>query len=450
MNVLVLLAEAATAAGYVVLAAAGGLTLLIVARQLALTLGAASLPPCPTTPRPAPVADAALPRVSIIVPAHNEAAVIEDSLRAVARTNYPADLLDVVVVNDRSTDGTGAIVDRLAREHGVIRPLHRPDDAMPGKSAALRDALATTDADVFVFFDADYLPAPQLVRQLVAPFSDPTVGATMGRVVPVNSGSNLLTRLIDLERRGGYVVDQQMRQRWRLLPQFGGTVGAVRASALAAVGGWQAGHMTEDTHLTYALFLHGYRVVYLNGAACYEETPEDWRVRYKQVRRWSYGHNACLLEFLAPVLRAPGRGLAQRLDAALVLLFYLYPPLVLLALPLAITAPALLGAGPAWLLLPLAPLFCGFGNLAPFFQIMIAAWRDRQPHVLAILPLLPVSSAINMLAASHGLLQLVSDRLLRRSAVWDKTARYRREPHAPTPAAQHFLPLADTVSGAHR
>lgn len=403
-----------------------GLTLIITARQAMMSFAALSLPPSDRRPTTDVTPDDALPRVAVIVPAHDEEAVIAEGLRALINSDYPRDLLQIVVVDDRSTDATGSIIDQLACDHPILRALHRPADAPPGKPAALRDAIAAAaEADVFVFFDADYLPAPSLFRELVAPFANAEVGATMGRVVPINSDVNVLTRLIDLERRAGYVVDQQMRERMQLLPQFGGTAGAVRADALAAVGGWRVGVMTEDTYLTYALFIAGYEVVYLHHAACYEESPETWPARYRQVRRWAYGHNECLLEFFIKVLRAPRRRPLQRLDAALVLLFYVYPALSLAAMPLAILAPAVIGAHPLWMLLPIAPLLCGFGNLAPFFQIAVAARQDRQPHVLAILPLLPVSSVLNMLAASHGAAQMIANRLLRRRAVWDKTSRFR-------------------------
>ena len=79
--------------------------------------------------------------------------------------------------------------------------------------------------DIAIIFDADYVPGRGLLKQLVAPFFDPEVGAVMGRVVPINSGTNLLTRMLDLERSGGYQVDQQARMNMNLLPQYGGTVG---------------------------------------------------------------------------------------------------------------------------------------------------------------------------------------------------------------------------------
>ena len=99
-------------------------------------------------------------------------------------------------------------------------------------------------------FDADYIPGPRLLKQLVAPFFDAEVGAVMGRVVPLNVGESLLTRLLDLERAGGYQVDQQARMNLRLIPQYGGTVGGVRRVALRA-GGRVAHRFTGRRHRSH-------------------------------------------------------------------------------------------------------------------------------------------------------------------------------------------------------
>ncbi len=94
------------------------------------------------------------------------------------------------------------------------------------------------NTEVVLIFDADYIPGKALIRQLVAPFFDPEVGAVMGRVVPLNVGKKCLTRLLDLERSGGYQVDQQARMNLHMVPQYGGTVAGVRKSALDEIGGW--------------------------------------------------------------------------------------------------------------------------------------------------------------------------------------------------------------------
>jgi cellulose synthase/poly-beta-1,6-N-acetylglucosamine synthase-like glycosyltransferase len=109
--------------------------------------------------------------------------------------------------------------------------------------------------------------------------------------VPQNAGVNLLTRLLDLERSGGYQVDQQARFNLGAVAQYGGTVGGVRLSALDDVGGWHDGVLAEDTDLTYRLLMCGWRVAYLAHAECYEEVPQSWPVRFRQIGRWAKGHN---------------------------------------------------------------------------------------------------------------------------------------------------------------
>lgn len=366
------------------------------------------------------------PSVSILIPAHNEDRVIGGCMQAMLALEYPAEQLSIIVVNDRSTDGTRAVIDEHHARDPRIVPLHRPDSAKPGKAAALADAMARVQSEIVVLFDADYLPHPELLKQLVAPFADPRVGVTMGRVVPYNSDRNTLTRLLDIERRCGYAVDQHARAVMGLVPQFGGTVGGIRLSALAAVGGWKQGHLTEDTDLTFRMVLGGWDVAYLNAAMCYEEVPENWQVRFKQVRRWSYGHNECMLAYLWPVLRARHLRLGQKVDAALVLTCYFFPVLAMVSMFAAIP---LLAYGTSHSLTQtafqvLGPLLA-VAVVASHFQAMVAAINDDQPHVVWKFPLIALSSAVSMVAAATGFFQLIRNRIVGRAMAWDKTQRFR-------------------------
>jgi cellulose synthase/poly-beta-1,6-N-acetylglucosamine synthase-like glycosyltransferase len=167
------------------------------------------------------------PMITVFIAAHNEEKVIAGCIEALLNTDYPSDRLKIIPVNDRSKDRTAQIIDSyVTRFPNRIYPFHRTG-GKAGKSAALKDALVYAEGDIAIIFDADYVPGRGLLKQLVAPFFDPEVGAVMGRVVPVNSGANLLTRMLDLERSGGYQVDQQARMNMNLLPQYGGTVGGV-------------------------------------------------------------------------------------------------------------------------------------------------------------------------------------------------------------------------------
>lgn len=370
----------------------------------------------------------AWPEIAVFVPCHNEAQVIGGMLEALLASDYPADRFHVVPINDRSTDDTAAIIDACAARHpGRIRPFHR-HDGTPGKAAALKAATDQSQAEIFLVFDADYLPGPSLLRQLTAPFFDPEVGATMGRVVPHNLSASLLTRLLDLERSGGYQVDQQARMNMGLIPQYGGTVGGVRRAALLDVGNWNEDSLAEDTDLTYRLILRGWEVVYQNRSECYEEVPETWPVRIRQIQRWTRGHNQALKQFGPQLLRFPRHlGPAKVLDGLLLLGVFAVAPILLVGWALA-TALFFMGApiAPGLLAVFAVASYSTLGNFAAFFEVATAARLDGSGRRVRLLPFLVLGFLVNLLAITRA---TVSRRSWMSPASggprWDKTERYR-------------------------
>lgn len=367
------------------------------------------------------------PTLTVLVAAHQEEAVIADSLRCLLAADYPVDRLTIMPVNDRSTDGTERIVDAIAAAHpGRIEPFHRRA-GKPGKAAALKDAMARVRSEIVVVFDADYLPSPALLKQLVAPFFDPEIGATMGRVVPLNCGTNLLTRLLDLERAGGYQVDQQARMNLGLVPQYGGTVGGVRVRALEEVGGWHDDVLAEDTDLTFRLLLGGWKTAYQNRAECYEEVPETWPVRVRQIMRWAKGHNQALWRHAWPLLRSRAVTRAERVDGLALLLIYAVGPLLivgwLLALALFYSSGMPLGGGALYLFALVS--YGALGNFAAFFELAAATLVDGTRGRIRLLPLNFFGFLVSLLAISRAAVGQVAATLLRRELRWDKTTRYR-------------------------
>ncbi len=374
------------------------------------------------------------PAVTVIIPAHNEEQVIEQILERVVAVDYPADRLKILCVDDRSVDRTAQILDAFARAHpDRIQVLHRAMDAMPGKAAALVDATALVVGDIALVFDADYLPGAGIVKQLVAPFFDPEVGGVMGRVVPYNSDTNLLTHLLELERSGGYQVDQQARANLRLIPQFGGTVGGVRVSALKAVGGWNPYALAEDTDITYRLAIAGWKVAYQNRSECYEEVVESWQARYRQLRRWSQGHNQALFRHLLPLLRSPYATRRERFDGALLLGIYAMAPLLLLGW-LVLYVLWLCGDNGSGLLLMLAVVSYGtFGNAAAFYEIAAALRLDGERDKVKGVPLILIGFFVSTYAATAGFFMALGDVVRPGRVHWHKTPRYRDRKNAPDP-----------------
>lgn len=369
------------------------------------------------------------PTVTVFIAAHNEEAVIADSLCALLQVDFPADKLTLMPVNDRSTDRTREIIDEISAQNpGRITPFHRTA-GKPGKAAALKDATELVTSEIIIVFDADYLPSRGLIKQLVAPFFDPEVGATMGRVVPVNVGSNLLTRLLDLERSGGYQVDQQARMNMEMVPQYGGTVGGIRLRALMSVGGWHDDVLAEDTDLTYRLLLGSWKTIYLNRSECYEEVPESWLVRTRQIMRWTKGHNQAFYRHARKLVRAKGLSVAERIDGIALLGVYAMSPLLTVGWLLAI---ALFFSGSLELLGGTMILFAvmsysALGNFAAFFEIAAAAYLDGSRERIRLLPLNYCGFLVSIIAISRATFnQVIFDSLLHREFSWEKTARYRK------------------------
>ncbi len=368
------------------------------------------------------------PAVTVLIPAHNEELVIGHILDALLAGDYPHESLTIVPVNDRSTDGTREVIDDYASRYPtLIVPMHRTEGAS-GKAAALREASEHTSGEIIIVFDADYVPGAGLLRQLVAPFFDPQVGAVMGRVVPLNAGTNLLTRMLDLERSAGYQVDQQARMNMRLVPQYGGTVGGVRSSALASVGGWRTDTLTEDTDLTYRLLLGGWEVVYQNRSECYEEVPEQWPVRIRQISRWSAGHNQAFRDHSGAVLRGDMRGFRQRLDALLLLGVYVVAPLTLLGWLLALTLWYGGHSVSGWIAILLVASFSTVGNFAAFFEVAAAARLDGHNRRVRLLPFLLLGFLVSQMAVVRSMFTFKRRKNGSNGVPlvqWDKTQRYR-------------------------
>jgi cellulose synthase/poly-beta-1,6-N-acetylglucosamine synthase-like glycosyltransferase len=375
--------------------------------------------------------DSDLPPVSIIVPMRNEATVAAAMLDALVASNYPHALLEIIPVDDQSQDETSTIAFTYSQRYGFIKPIYNLQGEK-GKANALNRAMAHTANEIVLVFDADYTPGKDLIRELAMAFVDPEVAAVMGRVVPRNNSASLLTRLLALERSGGYQVDQQARYNLDLFPQYGGTVGGFRRSVVLDLGGFDTETLAEDTDLSARLFYNGWRIMYANRAECYEEVPESWNARFTQLRRWAHGHNRALFTNILPLLRSRKITAVQKLDGALLLFIYLVPPILLSG----IAANAFLFFMGA---IPVIPgiLFAFFvvsynaiGNFAPVFEVGAAEVLDGARERLYLLPCLFYLFLFNSWAVSTGAIDAFGDYVKSRRAHWDKTqhARARNAP----------------------
>jgi peptidoglycan/xylan/chitin deacetylase (PgdA/CDA1 family)/GT2 family glycosyltransferase len=229
---------------------------------------------------PAPFA----PPVSILVPAHNEAVGIERAVRSLAGSRY-AGPLEVVVVDDGSSDGTAAIVQRLAAEYAQLRLVRQ---ANAGKAAALNRALVASRHEIVVTVDADTVFEPDTLALLVQRFREPRVGAISGNT-KVGNRRGLLGHWQHIEYVMGFNLDRRMYEVLGCTPTVPGAIGAFRRQALADIGGVSGATLAEDTDITLDIGRAGWRVVYEGRARAWTEAPSTLRAFYRQRSRWAYG-----------------------------------------------------------------------------------------------------------------------------------------------------------------
>ena len=263
-----------SATGLVVLR--GLLVALLAARHH--RAGSAALPLLPFTPP-----------VSVVIAAYNEAKVIQSTIRSVFDTTYRG-ALELVIVDDGSTDETAALVEKIAAQDPRIRFQRQPNG---GKSVALRSALSLANHEILVFLDADTRFERGTIGALVAPLADPAVGAVSGHA-KVGNLRTFIARCQGLEYSCGFNLDRRAYAVWNCITVAPGAVSALRRSALEEAGGFSLDTLAEDTDLTLCLHRANYRVAYAHDAIAWTEAPETLRTLAKQRFRWAFGTLQCL------------------------------------------------------------------------------------------------------------------------------------------------------------
>jgi len=224
-----------------------------------------------------------VPKVSVLVPAHNEADVIRDSIAAACGMDYPD--YEVVVVDDGSTDGTRAILEEFAAA-GRIRLISKVTNE--GKALAINDAIPCLKGEIVLVLDADAEPVPDLLRYIVPHFSSGRVAAVTGNPRVKNVGT-FLARLQLIEFTSIVSLLRRSQRIWGRVVTVSGVVAAFRKSALVDVGLFSPDMPTEDIELTWKLQKRFWDVRYEPNAVAWMTVPSTYRGLFRQRLRWARG-----------------------------------------------------------------------------------------------------------------------------------------------------------------
>jgi cellulose synthase/poly-beta-1,6-N-acetylglucosamine synthase-like glycosyltransferase/peptidoglycan/xylan/chitin deacetylase (PgdA/CDA1 family) len=314
--------------------------------------------------RPVPLSPARrarLPDVSIVVPAYNEELGIAACVRSLSAADYPN--LDIVVVDDGSTDATAAVVAGLALPNVRLVRQHNA-----GKPAALDYGIRAARHDILVLVDADTILEPDAIGALVAAFGNPDVGAVAGNT-KVGNRRGMLGRSQHIEYVMGLNLDRRMFDVLQCMPTVPGAIGAFRREALEDVGGVSDDTLAEDTDLTMAICRAGWRVVYAAEARAWTEAPatlgQVWRQRY----RWCYGTMQSMWKHRAAICQSGAAGKLGRRGLPYLLTFQVLLPLLAPVIDLAAAYALVVSSAPPSL------LYVWLGFLA--MQFLSAAYAFR-------------------------------------------------------------------------
>jgi cellulose synthase/poly-beta-1,6-N-acetylglucosamine synthase-like glycosyltransferase len=243
-----------------------------------------------------PVIDQDLPTVSILVPARNEGKVIKETVACMFRLKYPAEKLELVIVNDGSTDRTAEILRSIGDKRLKVINIP-PEESGRGKSRVLNLGVHKTKGDIIAIYDADNRPEPESLRLLVDELlRDRSFIAAIGKFRTINKDKSIMTRFINIESMAFQWIIQAGRSflfRIAILP---GTNFVIWRKTVLNAGGWDEGALTEDAELSLRLYKAGYKIHFVPEAVTWEQEPETIKVWLKQRERWVRGNNYVLKE----------------------------------------------------------------------------------------------------------------------------------------------------------
>lgn len=263
-----------------------------------------------------PYPEESLPMITIQLPVFNERFVVERLIDNIITMDYPADKLEIQVLDD-STDDTTEVckrkVDEYKRKGIDIVYIHRTNRE-GFKAGALRDGLKVAKGEFIAIFDADFLPQEDFLLKTLPYFKDAQVGVVQTRWEHINGDYSLITRLQAFQLNVHFSIEQSGRQAGNYLLQFNGTAGVWRRHTILDAGGWEADTLTEDLDLSYRAQLKGWKIMYRQDIASPAELPVEMNGLKSQQFRWMKGGAENARKLIPAVLKS-NLPFAQKLHA---------------------------------------------------------------------------------------------------------------------------------------
>ncbi|MBP2058333.1 cellulose synthase/poly-beta-1,6-N-acetylglucosamine synthase-like glycosyltransferase [Lactobacillus colini] len=234
------------------------------------------------------------PRITLVVPAHNEEVVIQKTTLAILNLNYPPEKLEILIFADNCQDHTAEYVRSIIKQDRYqgrnIRVIDRTGGG--GKAGVLNDALKMAHGEYIGVYDADAMPEENALYFLVKKILEnpDRYMASFGRNKTRNAKQGFLTKCINQE----IVVTQRIQHCgiWQLfkIGRIPGTNFIIKTDYVKSIGGWRNGALTEDTDISFKIMGSGKLIALAYNSEAFQQEPETLKDYYFQRLRWAKGN----------------------------------------------------------------------------------------------------------------------------------------------------------------
>jgi cellulose synthase/poly-beta-1,6-N-acetylglucosamine synthase-like glycosyltransferase len=363
------------------------------------------------------------PKVTVQLPIYNERYVVERLIDSVASLNYPAEKLEIQVLDDSTDDSIDLAASKVTfyRRKGIdIKHIRRPERT-GFKAGALQYGLECAKGEFIAIFDADFVPKPDFIKSLIPYFDRDKVGLVQARWGHMNEDYSILTRVQAFHLNHHFTTEQQGRNLGGYFMNFNGTGGMWRKSTIVNAGGWEANTLTEDLDLSYRAQLKGWDFRFVETTEAPAELPMVMSAVRSQQYRWMKGSAEVARKHLWGILKSRDVSLSQKLHSIGHLLgssvFILVLILAIFSLPMIWMRQMNMGWFPDWYLPVNAILkysFLGFllAHLGTVKMKPKGLWRRTKYFVTTFPPFLCLSTGMafhNGKAVFQGFLGMRTD-----------------------------------------
>lgn len=378
--------------------------------------------------KPVPRWEGDMPFVTIMVPAHNEGKVITKTVESLLGLEYPHDRYEIIVINDNSSDNSGALLADIQAKHPGRNLIVLNTDAVTGgkgKSNALNLGFAQSKGELIAIYDADNTPEKKALLYLVSEImQDPKLGAVIGKFRTRNRDTNLLTRFINVET----LSFQWMAQagRWKLfkLCTIPGTNFIMRREIVERIGGWDVKALAEDTEISFRIYMMGYKIKFQPKAATWEQEPQTVKVWFKQRTRWAKGNIYVIVKNIPLLFDRKAATVRFDILYFLSIYFLLLTSLVMSDILLILNAlgyvTTTIAGFSSFLWLLAVTLFV----VGTYVTLVTEKGEMRLSNVWIIMLMYVSYCQLWMVVAAYGLHTYLKDLVFKREAKWYKTERF--------------------------